>query len=157
MSTPDDDHLDRLLDNAATEREALLLREAAVELGKAGEHMDLPVLRRLLDVQRLQLRETAQMRELLRALLQELLACGVVERAQLLARIVDGAQTPLAVPPTVAIDGGREAARRSPYRGSPPPAPRAGYVSCARCGRELLPKEIFQSADGRFCAACFDP
>jgi hypothetical protein len=150
MDKPSYDFLDALLESTTSfEREAW--NGAADQIAALGEeHEELArTVRRLVLLDRLQSKQIAQLRELVRALLAMLVEAGTIDRAAFEARVAVALGE--AAPPPL-----HDASAAHPYRGGAP-APRPGFVPCARCGKEIPRRQVFENADGKFCATCFEP
>jgi len=146
---PSYDFLDALLERTTSlEREAWT--GAADQIAALGEeHEELArTVRRLVQLDRLQGKQIAQLREVVRALLAMLIDAGTIDRAALEARVAVALGE--ADPPPMRDEGAH------PYRGGPA-APRPGFVACARCAEEIPRRQVLENADGKFCAACFEP
>jgi hypothetical protein len=162
MKTHPHDAIDTILDEAATDREAETLRQAVADLAKlGGDSQELVLLRRLIELQRVHLRERAQTRSLLRALVGALVDAGTIQRTDLVARIVAEASlvesTAALRPAAPATVPEQPDSPQTAYRGKSPTKPRPGFASCARCQKELSDSQMYISADGKFCSSCFDP
>jgi len=147
---PSYDFLDALLDHATSiEKDAW--NGAADQIAALGEeHEELArTVRRLVQLDRLQSKQIAQLRELVRALVTMLVEAGTIDRAALESKVAVALGE--AAPPPM-----HDAGEAHPYRGGAP-APRPGFVACARCGKEIPRRQVFENADGKFCATCFEP